>query len=155
MKKLAYDLCKSVPLLPSDYSLLVDGVKVVCVVFVVVACVQAACTLTESVCVCACVLCAPREWVQVNIHTKTHQKNQNDISCGVPEGQVLALRFLPHLPPDALLDLLDKGENDRGREIDWRAHKIVCVSLSGSVSCPFRPSSSQTNTHPHFNPQQH
>lgn len=34
---------------------------------------------------------------------------QNDISCGVPEGQVLALRFLPHLPPDALLELLDKG----------------------------------------------
>lgn len=28
VKKLAYDLCKAVPLLPSDYSLLVDGIKV-------------------------------------------------------------------------------------------------------------------------------
>jgi hypothetical protein len=28
VKKLAYDLCKSVLLLPSDLSLLVDGVKV-------------------------------------------------------------------------------------------------------------------------------
>jgi hypothetical protein len=28
VKRLAYDLCKTVPLLPSDYSLLVDGVKV-------------------------------------------------------------------------------------------------------------------------------
>jgi hypothetical protein len=28
VKKLAYDLCKSVPLLPSDLSLLVDGIKV-------------------------------------------------------------------------------------------------------------------------------
>lgn len=30
VKKLAYDLCKAVPLLPSDYSLLVDGIKVCC-----------------------------------------------------------------------------------------------------------------------------
>lgn len=28
VKKLAYDLCKAVPLLPSDYSLIVDGIKV-------------------------------------------------------------------------------------------------------------------------------
>jgi hypothetical protein len=28
VKQLAYDLCKAVPLLPSDYSLLVDGIKV-------------------------------------------------------------------------------------------------------------------------------
>lgn len=35
---------------------------------------------------------------------------QNDISCGVPEGQVLALRFLPHLPADYLIQLLEKGE---------------------------------------------
>ncbi|KAF8065439.1 hypothetical protein HT031_003040 [Scenedesmus sp. PABB004] len=61
VKKLAYDLCKAVSLLPSDYSLLVDGIK-------------------------------------------------NDISCGVPETQVLALRFLPHLPPEHLLHLLDKGD---------------------------------------------
>lgn len=39
---------------------------------------------------------------------------QNDIGCGVPEGQVLALRFLPHLPPDALLELLDKGASATG-----------------------------------------
>ena len=31
---------------------------------------------------------------------------QNDISCGVPDSQVLALHFLPHLPPDHLLLLL-------------------------------------------------
>eukprot|EP00878_Enallax_costatus_P036408 GHUV01040884.1.p1 GENE.GHUV01040884.1~~GHUV01040884.1.p1 ORF type:complete len:122 (+),score=18.87 GHUV01040884.1:160-525(+) len=61
VKKLAYDLCKAVPLLPSDYSLLVDGIK-------------------------------------------------NDISCGVPENQVLALRYLPHLPAEHLLYLLDKGQ---------------------------------------------
>eukprot|EP00775_Hariotina_reticulata_P003869 gene3869-4124_t len=53
VKRLAYDLCKTVPLLPSDYSLLVDGIK-------------------------------------------------NDISCGIPEQQVLALRFLPYLPPEHL-----------------------------------------------------
>jgi hypothetical protein len=35
---------------------------------------------------------------------------QNDISCGIPESQVLALRFLPHLPADYLTALLDKGE---------------------------------------------
>jgi hypothetical protein len=28
VKQLAYDLCKAVPLLSSDYSLLVDGIKV-------------------------------------------------------------------------------------------------------------------------------
>lgn len=28
VKQLAYDLCKTVALLPSDYSLLVDGIKV-------------------------------------------------------------------------------------------------------------------------------
>lgn len=28
VKQLAYDLCKAVPLLPSDYGLLVDGIKV-------------------------------------------------------------------------------------------------------------------------------
>lgn len=28
VKKLAYDLCKAVPLSPADYSLLVDGIKV-------------------------------------------------------------------------------------------------------------------------------
>lgn len=38
---------------------------------------------------------------------------QNDISCGVPEGQVLALRFLPHLPADYLIQLLEKGEGVR------------------------------------------
>jgi hypothetical protein len=41
---------------------------------------------------------------------------QNDISCGVPEAQVLALRYLPHLPPEHLLHLLDKGEGSRGGE---------------------------------------
>jgi hypothetical protein len=39
---------------------------------------------------------------------------QNDISCGVPEAQVLALRYLPHLPPEHLLHLLDKGEGRLG-----------------------------------------
>jgi hypothetical protein len=39
---------------------------------------------------------------------------QNDISCGVPEAQVLALRYLPHLPPEHLLHLLDKGEEGGG-----------------------------------------
>jgi hypothetical protein len=39
---------------------------------------------------------------------------QNDISCGIPESQVLALRFLPHLPHDYLCALLDKGEAGGG-----------------------------------------
>lgn len=61
IKKLAYDLCKAVPLLDTDYGLVLDGIK-------------------------------------------------NDVSSGMAEVQVMALSFLPHVPPQVLVDLLEKGE---------------------------------------------
>jgi hypothetical protein len=111
VKRLAYDLCKAVALLPSDVSLLADGIKVrrahcqadpsptsssgsssssnrV---------VARSCHVTGSCChACAC--------------------TQNDISSDVAEQQVLALRYLPHLPAEQLLQMLDKG-----------AHRCCCV----------------------------
>jgi hypothetical protein len=36
---------------------------------------------------------------------------QNDIGSGLPELQVMALSFLPHLPPQLLVELLEKGEH--------------------------------------------
>ncbi|KAI8464574.1 MAG: hypothetical protein J3K34DRAFT_114028 [Monoraphidium minutum] len=61
VKKLAYDLCRAVPLLDADYSLVLDGIK-------------------------------------------------NDVAGGTPEVQVMALSFLPHLPPHFLVGCLERGE---------------------------------------------
>jgi hypothetical protein len=62
---------------------------------------------------------------------------QNDISCGVPEAQVLALRYLPHLPPEHLLHLLDKGEGGaRGSGsssssiITWKDYACMCIAAA-------------------------
>jgi hypothetical protein len=40
---------------------------------------------------------------------------QNDIGSGLPELQVMALSFLPHLPPQMLVDMLERGARGRSR----------------------------------------
>ncbi|GBF90113.1 hypothetical protein Rsub_02821 [Raphidocelis subcapitata] len=85
VRKLAYDLCRAVPLLDADYSLLLDGIR-------------------------------------------------NDVTSGVPESQVMALSFLPHLPPQLLVDCLEKGDvgtlvvqNTRSIAPSVRASATTCL----------------------------
>ena len=102
VKRLAYDLCKAVPLSDADAGLLYDGIKA--------RAHSRLRTRGRTRPVCQPALCLGRSGAPAPPTAPGLCSMQNDIQSAEPEAQVLGLSFIPHLPEAQLEGMVEKGE---------------------------------------------